>query len=129
MKDIALVAIGGGLGAVARWMLSGAILHHAVAWRFPVGTFAVNTIGCLAAGVLAGLITKHDLFSPAARLFLLTGLLGGFTTFSAFGVECLYLLRRGEYAMMALYALLSVAAALAGLLLAFRLVPAQAHHP
>jgi CrcB protein len=83
----------------------------------------------VAAGLIAGLITKQQMFSPAARLFLLTGLLGGFTTFSAFGVECMYLMRRGEFAVMTLYVLLSVAGGIGGLVLAVRLVPGQPHQP
>ena len=129
MKDFLLVAFGGALGAVARWMLSGAILHHAINWKFPLGTFIVNVTGCIAAGIVAGLITKHDMFSPAARLFLLTGVLGGFTTFSAFGVECMYLLRRGEYSIAALYVSLSIIAGLAGLMLAMRMIPAGSAGP
>ena len=129
MQDLLLVAIGGALGAVARWKLGGVILHHTASWKFPIGTFVVNVLGCAIAGIVAGLITKQDMFGPGMRLFLLTGLLGGFTTFSAFGVECMYLLRRGEHTIAALYVLLSVAASLSGLLLAMRLVPGHAQLP
>jgi CrcB protein len=96
MKAMLLVALGGALGSVARYKLSGLILHHTIDWRFPAGTFAVNVLGCLVAGVLGGLAEKHDLLSAEARLLLFTGVLGGFTTFSAFGLETMYLLRRGE---------------------------------
>ena len=96
MKGMLLVALGGAVGSVARYKLSGLVLHHAIDWRFPAGTFAVNVLGCLAAGVLAGLAERHDLLSPEARLLLFTGVLGGFTTFSAFGLETMFLLRRGE---------------------------------
>ena len=126
MKEAFLVACGGALGALARWMLSGVVLHHTIDWKFPLGTFIVNALGCVAAGIVAGLVIKQEMFSPSMRLFLLTGLLGGFTTFSAFGVECAYLLRRGEVAITALYVLLSVAASLGGLILAMRLIPASA---
>ena len=130
MKELLLVALGGALGSVARWQLGGAILHHTVNWRFPLGTFIVNVAGCMTAGAIAGLITRHDMFSPAARLFLLTGLLGGFTTFSAFGVESMYLLRRGEFMVLAFYVTLSVVAGIGGLVLAFRIIPSsQPHHP
>ena len=113
--QLVLIGLGGALGAVARWKLGGVILHHTVDWKFPIGTFAVNVLGCLVAGVLAGLVTKHDMFSPDARLFLFTGLLGGFTTFSAFGVETVMLLRRGDYGVAAGYVVLSVVAAVGGL--------------
>ena len=125
MNEVLLVACGGALGALARWTLSGVVLHHTVDWKFPLGTFIVNAAGCVLAGIVAGLAIKQDMFSPGMRLFLLTGLLGGFTTFSAFGVECAYLLRRGEFAIMALYVLVSVAASLGGLMLAMRLIPGQ----
>jgi len=91
-----LVALGGAIGSVARFKMSGLVLHGTPNWRFPAGTLAVNLIGCLIAGLLAGMAVKQDVFSPEARLFLFTGLLGGFTTFSAFGLETLLLLKRGE---------------------------------
>lgn len=96
MKAVLLVALGGALGSVARFKLSGWVLHQLPNWRFPVGTLAVNLIGCFIAGLLAGLAVRQDVFTAEARLFLFTGLLGGFTTFSAFGLETLLLLKRGE---------------------------------
>ncbi len=96
MKGILLVALGGAIGSVARFKLSGWVLHQTVDWRFPAGTFVVNVLGCLVAGLLAGLAEKHDFFTADARLLLFTGLLGGFTTFSAFGLETMYLIRRGD---------------------------------
>src|SRR3954469_682319 len=98
IKEIILVAIGGAIGSVARYKLGGAMLHHASSWNFPLSTFSVNVLGCLVIGVLAALVEHHDLLSPQMRLFLLTGLLGGFTTFSAFGCESMFLLRRGMFA-------------------------------
>lgn len=112
MKAIALVALGGALGSVARYKLSGLVLHHTIDWRFPAGTFTVNVLGCLVAGVLAGLAEKHDLLSADARILLFTGLLGGFTTFSAFGLETLFLLKRGELAIAAANVVISVLAGL-----------------
>lgn len=96
MKAVLLVALGGAVGSVARFKLSGWVLHETPNWRFPTGTFAVNVMGCLIAGLLAGMAVKQDFFSPEARVFLFTGLLGGFTTFSAFGLETLLLFKRGE---------------------------------
>lgn len=96
MKQVLFVALGGGIGAVARYKLGGLILHHSTNWKFPLSTFVINVSGCLLAGLLAALVVKHDFFSPDARLFLFTGLLGGFTTFSAFGLETVYLLQRNE---------------------------------
>ena len=108
MRGVLLVAMGGAIGSVARYLLSGWTLHHTVDWRFPLGTFLVNVIGCFAVGVLGGLVVKHDLFSPDARLFLFTGIAGGFTTFSAFGLETFYLLRRSEVLVAGGYVLASV---------------------
>jgi CrcB protein len=115
MKGLLLIALGGAVGSVARYKLSGYILHHTIDWRFPAGTFAVNVIGCLVAGVLAGLAERHDLLSPDARLLLFTGVLGGFTTFSAFGLETMFLLKRGELAIASANVILSVAAGLVAL--------------
>ena len=115
MKGLLLVALGGAIGSVARFKLSGYVLHHTIDWRFPAGTFAVNVAGCLVAGILAGLAEKHDMLSPDARLFLFTGILGGFTTFSAFGLETMFLLKRGDVAVAAANVVLSVVAGIAAL--------------
>jgi CrcB protein len=108
MKAMLLVALGGALGSVARFKLSGYVLHHTIDWRFPAGTFVVNVVGCLAAGILAGLAEKHDLLAPDTRLLLFTGVLGGFTTFSAFGLETMHLLKRGDVAVAGANIVLSV---------------------
>ena len=123
MKALLLVALGGAIGSVARYKLSGLVLHHTIDWRFPAGTFTVNVLGCLVAGVLAGLAEEHDLLSPETRILLFSGLLGGFTTFSAFGLETMFLLKRGDFAIAAANVLLSVAAGLAALWLGLALVP------
>lgn len=115
MKALLLVALGGAVGSVARYQLSGLVMQHAAGWRFPAGTFAVNVLGCLAAGALAALAEKHALFSNDARAFLFAGLLGGFTTFSAFGLETVHLLKRGDVAVALANVVLSVAAGLAAL--------------
>ena len=101
---ILLVGLGGFLGAIARYKLGGLLLHMTAQDRFPFGTFAVNVLGCLAVGILAGVAERYEVIGPEARLFLFTGLLGGFTTFSAFGLEAVFLLRRGDLGVAALYA-------------------------
>lgn len=108
VANILLVGLGGFAGAVARYLLGGWVLHHTLEAKFPWSTFAVNVLGCLLMGALSALIERFDLFTPHARLLLLTGLLGGFTTFSAFGFETIYLLRRGELWIAAAYILASV---------------------
>jgi CrcB protein len=115
VKAILLVALGGAVGSVARYKLSGLVLHHTLDWRFPAGTFAVNVAGCLAAGILAGLAEKHHLLSADTRLLLFTGVLGGFTTFSAFGLETMHLLKRGDIAIAGANVVLSVVAGLVAL--------------
>ena len=107
-----LVALGGAIGSMVRFKLSGWVMQHATPWRFPLGTFAVNVIGCFIAGVLAGMAVKQEVLTPEARVFLFTGLLGGFTTFSAFGLETLLLLKRGEAGVAIANAVASVAVGL-----------------
>src|SRR4051812_12483213 len=107
-KQIIIVALGGAIGSVLRYKLGGLALHHTQAWNFPVSTFSVNVLGCFVIGILAALVEHHDLFWPSLRLLLFTGLLGGFTTFSAFGYESAFLLRRGLVSVASGYVLLSV---------------------
>jgi fluoride exporter len=114
-----LVAFGGALGSVARFKLAGWFVQSHPDWRFPVGTFVVNVVGCLAIGVLAGLTERAHFFSSDTRVFLFTGLLGGFTTFSAFGLETFNLIRRGEPLVAAGYVGLSVMVGLLALWLGF----------
>lgn len=119
MTGILLVALGGALGSAGRYALASSLARHAASGAFPLGTFVVNVIGCLAIGVLAGQIDRAAWFTAEARLFLMTGLLGGFTTFSAFGLETFSLLRRGDLFVAAGYAGLSVAVGLAAVALGF----------
>ncbi|HEU4992887.1 MAG TPA: fluoride efflux transporter CrcB [Luteimonas sp.] len=128
MKGILLVGIGGFAGSVARYKLGGLVLHLTAQERFPWSTFAINVLGCLVAGVLAGLAEEYELFGPDTRLLVFTGLLGGFTTFSAFGLDALFLFRRGELATALLYAGGSVVVGLAAAWIGWRLVALQAGH-
>lgn len=123
MKHLALVGIGGCFGAILRYKIGGWILHGIPDWKFPLSTFVVNVVGCLAAGILAGLVEKHDFFNPEIRVFLFTGLLGGFTTFSAFGLETVTLLQRHEVVLAVTNAILSVAAGVFALWLGIKIIP------
>jgi CrcB protein len=116
------VALGGALGSVARYKFGGFVLHHTQGWNFPLSTLCVNLVGCFVIGVLAALVEHHDLFSMPARSFLFTGVLGGFTTFSAFGYEGVFLLRRGMIQLSIAYIMLSVVCGLAGVLLGLKAV-------
>lgn len=122
LKQIMFVGIGGALGAIVRYKLGGFILHRAEGWNFPLSTCCVNLIGCVVIGVLAALVEHHDLFSPATRLLLFTGLLGGFTTFSAFAYEGVFLLRRAHVDLALAYASASVAGGIAAVWIGMKAV-------
>lgn len=96
MHKIIWAGIGGFAGSILRYVFSGYIqaLTHSVA--FPYGTFAVNLVGCFVIGLFSQLAEGRGVFTAEARVFILVGVLGGFTTFSAFGNETLNLLRDGE---------------------------------
>jgi CrcB protein len=124
MRQMLLVALGGCIGSLARYKLGGWMLrHHPEDWRFPARTFLVNVLGCLIAGILSGLAERQHLFSPDTRLLLFTGFLGGFTTFSAFGVETVFLLHRGEVWVALGYVISSVILGLAFLWLGMLAIP------
>jgi CrcB protein len=111
-----LVFVGGGIGSVLRF----AVYHLARLWlppEFPWGTLAVNALGGVAAGAVAGWILARSVGgSDPTSLFLMTGLLGGFTTFSAFSLDAVLLWQRGEPGLALLYVLASVLLAIAGVM-------------
>lgn len=102
----AYIIAGAMVGAPLRYFIAGHI--GLVRGDFPLGTLLVNLSGCLAIGILLGLAEERDLLSREARLLLVTGFLGSYTTFSAFGWETLDLLRDDQVLMAAAYAGLSV---------------------
>ena len=120
-----LVFLGGGLGAAARHGVNRAAFQL---WggAFPAGTMIVNVAGSLLIGLLVGLFAIHPSIGQPARLFLTTGVLGGFTTFSAFSLDALTLWERGAYGPWLAYVggsvILALAAAAAGMMLARSLV-------
>ena len=95
MGKILAVMIGGSLGSLARYLVSGWVQSRAES-VFPFGTFAVNMIGCFLIGFLWTLF-ENTSARPETRVFFITGMLGGFTTFSAFGLETFNLVRDNEY--------------------------------
>lgn len=116
------VAAGGALGAVLRYQTGRALtrmLGPQTMTAFPWSTLAVNVAGSLAMGLLAGWLARHSGAAAAEswRLFAGVGLLGGFTTFSAFSLEMMLLIERGQTATALTYALVSLLAGLAGLYL------------
>jgi CrcB protein len=127
MRQLLVVGLGGFIGSALRFKLGGIVLHHSASWRFPLSTFAVNLTGCFVIGVLGALAEHRDLFAPDIRLFLFTGLLGGYTTFSAFAFEGVFLMRRGELLIAAAYALLSILGGFAAVWLGYVLFSGGAH--
>jgi len=112
MQNALLAGIGGFVGAALRHVLGGWIARASMGMDFPWGTFLVNLAGCLVAGLLMAWVTRSGLLTPSLRVLLFTGVLGGFTTFSAFGMETVQLLQRQEILVAVFYVLGSVTAAL-----------------
>lgn len=110
--QLVLVALGGALGAVCRYLL-GNVVSRTLGSPLPWGTFVINLVGCLAMGFLMTVIVERELLPAAWRLFLCVGLLGGFTTFSSFGYETLMLVAEGNILAAAGYSCGSVILGLA----------------
>jgi CrcB protein len=98
MKAIFLVGTGGFIGSVLRYLISGLVFRVLDKPWFPAGTFAVNVLGCLVIGLLGGIAEQRRIFAPEFRLFVFIGILGGFTTFSAFADETASLVHNGHSA-------------------------------
>jgi fluoride exporter len=122
MKSAVLVFVGAGLGGVARHLVNLACAR-AFGVGFPYGTLTVNVVGSLMMGLIIGWLAFRVSagWTQDARLFLATGVLGGFTTFSAFSLDAMLLFERGEAGLAAFYVagsvLLSIGALAAGLAL------------
>lgn len=121
----ALVALGGAFGALARYHLGRAVaqwLGAQAVGGFPWPTFAANILGSLAMGALMGWLARHGHANEPARLLLGVGLLGGFTTFSAFSLELFALIERGQWPLALGYALASLIAGVGALALGFAIL-------
>jgi CrcB protein len=121
MQAVLLVALGGAIGSVLRYETGAFVLRQVGTTPFPWGTFTVNVLGCAIAGLLAGLGEHLNYLTADVRLFVYTGFLGGFTTFSAFGVETIALVERGAWGLAALYIVASVLCGLAALWTALKI--------
>ncbi len=109
IRNLLLVGLGGGLGSMARY-----IIHRLLpANPFPWGTFTINIAGSLIIGLCWGLVTRNLLVHDW-KLFLMTGICGGFTTFSAFSLESIHLFQESRTFIFLLYAAGSVVLCLAG---------------
>jgi CrcB protein len=107
IKSILLIALGSSIGSIARYFCQ-KWFADTIQHSFPWGTFVVNILGCFLIGLIYGTAERTTLLSPQTRLFLITGLCGGFTTFSTFAFENMNLLRSGDIT----YALLYIAASI-----------------
>ncbi|HEY3289698.1 MAG TPA: fluoride efflux transporter CrcB [Anaerolineae bacterium] len=114
MTRVLLILIGGGIGAVMRYWLSLLVLQYSGP-TFPMGTLVVNLSGSFIIGILAG-VFERTVVPPDLRAFLQTGVMGGYTTFSSFGLETTQLLRSGELSLATVNVL---ASNLGGLALVF----------
>lgn len=113
MTDCLIVAAGGAIGAVCRFLIGK--LPIGSSDEFPIKTFIVNILGCFLIGLVAALALKQFSDSPRLVLFLKVGICGGFTTFSSFALETSGLIEKGSYITAASYIILSVAFGIAAL--------------
>ena len=121
-SQLLIVGAGGFIGSVLRFMIGGWAQRLAAAGVFPYGTLVVNVIGCLLIGFLGGLAEYRQALEPGQRLFLMIGVLGGFTTFSAFAFETIGLMQDAQVLKallnISLQVILGLAAAYLGYLAA-----------
>jgi fluoride exporter len=108
-----IVFLGAGIGGAGRHGIN-VLMARLFGTGFPLGTFTVNVVGCFLMGLIAGFFAFRGHLPQEARLFLTTGILGGFTTFSAFSLDAALLWERGEGGLAALYVAASVVLTLAG---------------
>jgi CrcB protein len=116
--SLALVAIGGAIGSVSRSLFSTFVLRITGS-LLPVGTFAVNVVGCVAFGAIVGAAEHRFVLTPETRAFLLVGILGGFTTFSSYTFETFTLMQDGQFAAAAFNIAGQVVAGLLGFWVAY----------
>jgi len=107
IKQLLVIGLGGALGSILRY-LAQMLTNHSLALVFPLDTFSVNITGCFLIGIFYGVFEKYSGLNYDWRLFLITGLCGGYTTFSSFSYESITLFRQGDYVYFSLYAGLSV---------------------
>ena len=108
MIKLLVVGSGGFLGAILRYLIGGLLQSVCGGSLYPYGTLGVNVLGCVSIGLLVGFSESKMVFTPEVRLFLLVGLLGGFTTFSTFGYETFALMRNSQNLAAMMNVLLNV---------------------
>ncbi|HLX66393.1 MAG TPA: fluoride efflux transporter CrcB [Puia sp.] len=102
MKLLLYIFLGGGIGSVFRHLL-GLWIDRQLTTAFPAGTFVVNITGCFVIGLLYGIAIRYSWLNVEWRLFLITGICGGYTTFSTFSYQAVGLIREGNYGYFLLY--------------------------
>jgi fluoride exporter len=120
MLHILIIGAGGFVGTICRYLLSSGLKEIFPKHHLPYGTIGVNLLGCLVIGLIGGLAEIKHWFSHEIRIFLLIGVLGGFTTFSSFSYETLSLFRSGHTFLGLVNSLGSVAAGLLAVWIGFR---------
>jgi CrcB protein len=118
LKNFLLVGLGGGIGAMLRYFFSLIIKHT----TFPYNTLFINIAGSLLIGIVFGLSAKNEAISDELKLFLATGICGGFTTFSAFSVENMQMLKEGNYVTAAVYIFASVLLSIIAVFAGFKII-------
>jgi fluoride exporter len=118
LKNFLLVGLGGGIGAMLRYLFSSFIKHN----TFPYNTLLINIVGSLLIGIVFGLSEKSNVISNELKLFLATGICGGFTTFSAFSVENMQMLKDGNYVTAGVYIFISVLLCIVAVFAGFKII-------
>lgn len=118
IKGFLLVGLGGAIGAMCRYLMSSIWKTNA----FPFSTLLINIFGSLFIGIVLALSEKNNFISDNLKLFLATGICGGFTTFSTFSAENMLMIKAGNYLMAGLYIFLSVAACIIATFVGFKFI-------
>ena len=121
ITTVIIVALGGAIGSVGRYLLQ-VFFARQTTLTFPLGTLLVNLSGCFFIGVFFALSMKYTWMTMGWRLFLMTGICGGYTTFSSFSLESINLLRQGHYTYFSLYILASVVVGLLATVAGFAII-------
>ena len=102
MKELFIIGVGGALGSIGRYLMQ-VVIDRYITVSFPLGTMLVNISGCFLIGLFYGFCQRYAWMSLEWRLFLITGLCGGYTTFSSYSYEAIGLLKQGNYSYFFLY--------------------------
>lgn len=123
LRTLLVIALGGGIGSVLRFLTTNLVQKYCPT-VFPLATLVINVLGCLLIGIVVGLLEKHQLSNSNLKWFLVTGICGGYTTFSAFGYENISLFQSNNSGLAFLYISASVVSGLFAVWLGLFLVRA-----